>query len=89
MADTIAVLARLSTMFERTASVRDDDDLHAVLEDVARAIGEVLGYRVVVINRYRAAFDDMITATAVGAADSVHELVGTISPRHTWTPLLA
>jgi diguanylate cyclase (GGDEF)-like protein len=89
VADTIAVLARLSTMFERTASVRDDDDLHAVLEDVARAIGEVLGYRVVVINRYRAAFDDMITATAVGAADSVHELVGTISPRHTWTPLLA
>jgi diguanylate cyclase (GGDEF)-like protein len=89
MADTIAVLARLGTMFERTASVRDDDDLHEVLEDVARAIGEVLGYRVVVINRYRAAFDDMITATAVGAAESVHDLVGTISPRHTWTPLLA
>jgi diguanylate cyclase (GGDEF)-like protein len=89
MADTIAVLARLGTMFERTSSVRDDDDLHEVLEDVARAIGEVLGYRVVVINRYRAAFDDMITATAVGAAESVHDLVGTISPRHTWTPLLA
>jgi diguanylate cyclase (GGDEF)-like protein len=89
MLDTIAVLARLRTMFERTASVRDDDDLHEVLEDVARAIGELLGYRVVVINRYRAAFDDMVTATAVGAAESVHELVGTISPRHTWTPLLA
>jgi diguanylate cyclase (GGDEF)-like protein len=89
MPDTIAVLAQLRTMFERTASVRDDDDLHEVLEDVARAIGEVLGYRVVVINRYRAAFDDMITATAVGASESVHELVGTISPRNTWTPLLA
>jgi diguanylate cyclase (GGDEF)-like protein len=89
MPDTIAVLARLGTMFERTASVRDDDDLQEVLEDVARAIGEVLGYRVVVINRYRAAFDDMITATAVGAAESVHDLVGTISPRNTWTPLLA
>jgi diguanylate cyclase (GGDEF)-like protein len=89
MPDTIAVLARLGTMFERTASVRGDGDLQVVLEDVARAISEVLGYRVVVINRYRAAFDDMLTATAVGSADSVHELVGTISPRHTWTPLLA
>jgi diguanylate cyclase (GGDEF)-like protein len=89
MTDTIAVLARLGTMFERTASVRDDDDLQEVLEDVARAIGEVLGYRVVVINRYRAAFDDMLTATAVGSAAPVHDLVGTISPRHTWTPLLA
>jgi len=67
--DTLAVLARLGTMFERTASVRDDDDLHAVLEDVASAISEVLGYRVVVINRYRAAFDDLLTATAVGAAE--------------------
>src|SRR4051812_29114196 len=89
MADTIAVLARLGTMFERTASVRDDADLQEVLDDVAGAISEVLRYRVVVINRYRAAFDDMITATAVGMSDSVHELVGTISPRHTWTPLLA
>jgi GAF domain-containing protein len=89
MIDTIAVLARLGATFERTASVRDDEDLEAVLEDVARAIGEVLGYRVVVINVYRAAFDDMRTATAVGAAESVHDLVGTISPRHTWTPLLA
>jgi diguanylate cyclase (GGDEF)-like protein len=89
MTDTIAVLARLGTMFERTALVRDDEDLHAVLEDVARAISEVLGYRVVVINRFRAAFDDLITATAVGSAEEVQGLVGTIAPRHTWTPLLA
>jgi diguanylate cyclase (GGDEF)-like protein len=89
MIDTIAVLARLGATFERTASVRSDADLEPVLEDVARAIGEVLGYRVVVINVYRAAFDDMRTATAVGAAESVHDLVGTISPRHSWTPLLA
>jgi diguanylate cyclase (GGDEF)-like protein len=89
MNNTIAVLARLGTMFERTASVRDDEDLQEVLDDVAGAIAEVLGYRVVVINRYRAAFDDMLTATAVGSAESVHDLVGTISPRHTWTPLLA
>jgi hypothetical protein len=51
--DTLAVLARLRTTFERTASVRDEADLQVVLEDVARAISEVLGYRAVVINVYR------------------------------------
>ena len=86
--NTLAVLARLGTMFERTARVRDDAELNEVLEDVARAIGDVLGYRAVVINIYRYAFDDMLTAAAVGSDDSVRKLVGTISPRDTWTPLL-
>jgi diguanylate cyclase (GGDEF)-like protein len=85
---TRAVLARLGTMFERTASVRDDADLRQVLEDVARAIGEVLGYRAVVINTYRAAFDDLVTAAAVGSDDSLQQLIGTISAKNTWTPLL-
>ena len=71
---TRAVLARLGTMFERTASVRDDADLRQVLEDVARAIGEVLGYRAVVINTYRAAFDDLVTAAAIGTDDSLQQL---------------
>ena len=86
--NTLTVLARLGTMFERTARVRDDAELNEVLEDVARAIGDVLGYRSVVINIYRYAFDDMLTAAAVGSDDSVRKLVGTISPRDTWTPLL-
>jgi hypothetical protein len=87
-ASTLAVLARLGAMFERSASVRDDADLQKVLEDVARAIGEVLGYRAVVINVYRSAFDDMLTAAAVGSDESLHALLGTISPTDTWTPLL-
>jgi diguanylate cyclase (GGDEF)-like protein len=82
------MLARLSAMFERITSVRDDADLRAVLEEVALAISEVLGYRAVVINTYRTAFDDMLTAAAVGSDESVRKLLGTISPRDTWTPLL-
>ncbi|MEA2332763.1 MAG: hypothetical protein QOH58_2901 [Thermoleophilaceae bacterium] len=85
----LPVLARLGTVFERTATVRGESDLREVLDDVALAIGEVLGYRAVVINIYRAAFDDMLTATAVGSEDAVRQLVGTISPHHTWTPLLS
>ncbi|MBA3262856.1 MAG: diguanylate cyclase [Thermoleophilaceae bacterium] len=86
--NTLAVLARLGTTFERTAAVRDEADLQDVLEDVARAISEVLGYRAVVINVYRYAFDDMLTAAAVGTDESIHQLLGTISPKHSWTPLL-
>src|SRR5215210_3354575 len=75
-------------MFERTALVRDEDDLQEVLEDVCSTIAEILGYRAVVVNVYRPAFDDMLTAAAVGSEESVRELVGESSPRSTWVPLL-
>jgi diguanylate cyclase (GGDEF)-like protein len=89
MPHTLAILARLGAVFERTASVRDESDLQEVLEDVARAISEVLGYRAVVVNVYRPAFDDMLTAAAVGSEESLQLLLGTVSPNDTWTPLLA
>ena len=85
----LTMLARLGAMFERTASVRSPDDLQLVLEDVCHTIAEVLGYGTVVVNVYRPAFDDMLTAAAVGPEVSVNALVGLASPSHTWTPLLA
>ena len=75
-------------MFERTALVRDDADLQEVLEDVCSTISELLGYRAVVVNVYRPAFDDMHTSAAVGSEESVKELVGKSSPREAWVPLL-
>jgi diguanylate cyclase (GGDEF)-like protein len=89
VAETLGTLARLGAMFERTASVRDQADLQEVLEDVARTISEVLGYRAVVVNVYRPAFDDMLTAAAVGSEESLQALLGTVSPNDSWTPLLA
>ena len=82
------MIARLGTMFERTAHVRDQRDLEDVLEDVCRTIAELLGYRAVVVNVYRPAFDDMLTSAAVGSQESVSQLVGKSSPRETWVPLL-
>lgn len=87
-AGQLATIARLGAIFERTALVRDEDDLHSVLEDVCRAIAELLGYRAVVVNVYRPAFDDMLASAAVGSEDSVAELVGQSSPRDAWVPLL-
>ena len=89
MPERLATLARLGKMFERTASVRDDADLQEVLEDVAQTISEVLGYKAVVVNVYRPAFDDMLTAAAVGSEESLKALLGTVSPNDTWAPLLA
>jgi uncharacterized protein YigA (DUF484 family) len=82
------MIARLGTMFERTADVRDQRDLEDVLEDVCRTIADLLGYRAVVVNVYRPAFDDMLTSAAVGSEESVSQLVGKSSPRETWVPLL-
>jgi diguanylate cyclase (GGDEF)-like protein len=75
-------------MFERTALVRDQADLQEVLEDVCRTIAELLGYRSVVVNVYRAAFDDMLTSAGVGSEEAMSHLVGRSSPRETWVPLL-
>jgi diguanylate cyclase (GGDEF)-like protein len=88
-ADNRTTLARLGAMFERTASVRDERDLQAVLEDVCEAIRELLGYRTAVVNLYRPAFDDMLVAAVVGSEDAVKALVGRASPADTWYPLLA
>lgn len=85
----LTLLARLGAMFERTASVRKPDDLQIVLEDVCRTISDVLGYGTVVMNVYRPAFDDMLTAAVVGSEESARTLVGVANPKDTWTPLLA
>src|SRR5215208_3678416 len=87
-AGRLAMIARLGTMFERTADVRDQNDLEDVLEDVCRTIADLLGYRAVVVNVYRPAFDDMLTSAAVGSEEAVSQLVGKSSPRETWVPLL-
>ena len=76
---SLTVIGRLGAMFERTASVRTEEDLQNVLWQVAHTIGETLGYRAVVVNIYRPAFDDMFTAAAVGSDDSVELLLGQTS----------
>ena len=86
---SLTVIGRLGAMFERTASVRGDEDLQHVLWQVARTIGEALGYHAVVVNIYRPAFDDMFTAAAVGNDESIQALLGQTSLRETWMPLLA
>ena len=81
------MIGRLGAMFERTASVRTEEDLQHVPWQVAHTIGETLGYRAVVVNIYRPAFDDMFTAAAVGSDDWVELLLGQTTVRESWMPL--
>lgn len=87
-AGKLPAIARLGNMFERTALVRDEEGLQEVLEDVCRTIAELVGYREVVVNVYRPAFDDMITSAVVGSEESVREQLGRRTPRKAWVPLL-
>jgi diguanylate cyclase (GGDEF)-like protein len=88
-ANELTTLARLGAVFERTVSVRSQEDLDTVLKDLCAAIAETLGYGAAVVNIYRPAYDDMFTAAAVGSDASIKALVGRSSPADTWYPLLA
>jgi diguanylate cyclase (GGDEF)-like protein len=87
-ADGLSVIGRLGAVLERTAAVRGERDLPGVLEEIARAICEALGYQTAVINIYRPAFDDFLTSTVHGSKASREKLLGTESRMETWAPLL-
>jgi diguanylate cyclase (GGDEF)-like protein len=87
-AGELTTIGRLGAVLERTAAVRGERDLPGVLDELARAVGEALGYRTAVINIYRPAFDDLQTAAVYGSPESRELLLGTESRMETWTSLL-
>jgi diguanylate cyclase (GGDEF)-like protein len=87
-AHELMMAVRLRAVLERTAAVRSERDLPGVLEEVARAVCEALGYRTAVINLYRPAYHDFHTSAVHGSVQTRDALLGTESPMETWTPLL-
>lgn len=87
-ADELSAIARLGAVLERTAAVRGERDLPGVLDEIATAVCDSLGYRTAVINLYRPAFDDFLTSTVHGSDASRETLLGTESRMETWSPLL-
>src|ERR1700741_4385613 len=87
-ADELSAIARLGAVLERTAAVRGERDLPGVLDEIAAAVCESLGYRTAVINIYRPAFDDFLTSTVHGSQASRDMLLGSESRMETWSPLL-
>jgi diguanylate cyclase (GGDEF)-like protein len=68
--------------------VRAEEDLPRLLAAIARTISESLGYRTVVVNLYRPAWNDFCV-TAVHGNDEAHALLlGQLRPVDEWTSLL-
>jgi hypothetical protein len=61
-----SAIDRLRGLLDVAAAVRSGGDVGSVLEAVAGAIAGPLGYRAVVINLYRPAWDDFEVVVVLG-----------------------
>jgi diguanylate cyclase (GGDEF)-like protein len=86
--DDLETLARLRGLFHVTRAVRNEAQLDDVLSAVAHMIAESLGYRTVVVNLFRPAWDDFVVATVHGDERAREELLGSAGGWDTWEPLL-
>ena len=82
--DHLETLTRLRGLLEVTRVVRSQADIGAVLEAVARAIEQSLGFAVVVINVYRPAWDDFVVAAVEGDASARETLLGVTYEWDVW-----
>src|SRR5215471_17294236 len=87
--DDLDTLARLRGLLDVSRVVRDEESLPDVLSAIARTIGESLGYKVVVVNLYRSAWDDFEVTTVIDYdQDAVAQLMGSRAGWGSWAPLL-
>jgi diguanylate cyclase (GGDEF)-like protein len=86
---TLPTISPLRGLVEVTRLLRAREDLPALLEAVARTIGESLGYGTVAVNLYRPAWDDFEVTTVYGNKGAREMLLGTTLPGEEWSVLLA
>ena len=63
---SLPTISPLRGLVEVTRLLRAREDLPALLDAVARTIGESLGYRTVAVNLYRPEWDDFEVTTVHG-----------------------
>ena len=86
---SLPTISPLRGLVEVTRLLRAREDLPALLDAVARTIGESLGYRTVAVNLYRAAWDDFEVTTVHGNEEARAALLGYARPGDDWTVLLS
>jgi diguanylate cyclase (GGDEF)-like protein len=82
-------ISPLRGLVEVTRLLRAREDLPALLDAVARTIGESLGYRTVAVNLYRPQWDDFEVTTVYGNEEAKAVLLGNSRAGGDWTVLLA
>ena len=86
---SLPTISPLRGLVEVTRLLRAREDLPALLDAVARTIGESLGYRTVAVNLYRSAWDDFEVTTVYGNEEARSTLLGNARPGDDWTVLLS
>jgi diguanylate cyclase (GGDEF)-like protein len=85
---SLPTISPLRGLVEVTRLLRAREDLPALLDAVARTIGESLGYRTVAVNLYRPEWDDFEVTTVYGNEEARATLLGDARPGEDWTVLL-
>ena len=86
---SLPTISPLRGLVEVTRLLRAREDLPALLDAVARTIGESLGYRTVAVNLYRPEWDDFEVTTVHGNEEAKRVLLGNSRPGEDWTVLLS
>jgi diguanylate cyclase (GGDEF)-like protein len=84
-----STISPLRGLVEVTRLLRAREHLPALLDAVARTIGESLGYRTVAVNLYRPEWDDFDVTTVYGSEEARATLLGHARPGDDWSVLLA
>jgi diguanylate cyclase (GGDEF)-like protein len=83
-----SAIARLRALLDVTRLVRAETDPNTILEAIADSIATSLGFRTVVVNTYRPAWNDFEVTTVYGSAEAKRTLLGDALPWDAWEPLL-
>ncbi len=86
---SLPTISPLRGLVEVTRLLRAREDLPALLDAVARTIGESLGYGTVAVNVYRPAWDDFEVTTVYGNEEARATLLGNARRGDDWTVLLS
>jgi diguanylate cyclase (GGDEF)-like protein len=86
---SLPTISPLRGLVEVTRLLRAREDLPALLDAVARTIGESLGYHTVAINLYRPEWDDFEVTTVYGNEQARAALLGYARPGDDWNVLLS
>ncbi|GEM_PF-1887456 len=81
-------LEALQDLIERSRDVSSGEDLQAFLSRTAEVISSCLGFKAVVINLYRPAWDDFIVTTCLASDPAAEILLGTTNRLADFAPLL-
>jgi diguanylate cyclase (GGDEF)-like protein len=85
---TAEFASSLHALLAVSRAVRSGADVGSVLDTIARAVSETLGFQTVVLNVYRPEWDDFYVETVYGSTLVRKALLGQVYDWDSWKPLL-